>query len=403
MINNSEICQDLYVVGKKQRGSVMANILDYLKWRGDIPFTMIPFNEIDGLILSELSYIYWRRDSDGYVNSDLKTLYKMMRNLPYTRQISSDEDKQLFSLCAESIRFGDITVVDYQTDTDEKVGKQFAAVTFYLPDNTAFIAFRGTDGTIVGWEEDCNLAFSDPIPAQVEATQYLSKIARQYPYRLRVGGHSKGGNMAVFSACSVSKEIRDRITTVYNYDGPGLSDRIEATIYYSRIADIMEVYVPQSSMIGMLLSHAQNVAVVAADSHSVFQHNPYYWHVKATGFELTERSKDSEFVESVIHKWLRTVDDNERRMIIDAIFRVIKETNAISFNREILFKLTQNPLLIGRALQSYTSEDKKKVLRKLIDLSMFIHQEASNREKEFIQDTISSANDKLKELIKMNL
>ena len=378
----------------------MANILDYLKWRGDIPFTMIPFNEIDGLILSELSYIYWRRDSDGSANKDLKTMYKMMCNLPYTRQISSDEDKLLFSSCAESLRFGDIIVVDYQSDTDEKEGKQFAAITFFLPDNTVFIAFLGTDGTIVGWEEDCNLAFSDPIPAQVEAAQYLSKIARQYPNKLRVGGHSKGGNMAVFSACSVSEEIRDRIITVYNYDGPGLSDRIEAAIYYSRIADIMEVYVPQSSMIGMLLSHAQNVAFVAADSHSVFQHNPYYWHVNATGFELTERSKDSEFVESVIHNWLKTVEDSERRMLIDAVFKVIKETNAVAFNREILFKLTQNPLLIGKALQSYTSEDKKTVLKKLADLSTFIHQEASTREKRLIQDAFISANDKLKELIR---
>ena len=35
----------------------MANLVDYVKWRGDLSFEISPFNEIDNAVFSLLSYI----------------------------------------------------------------------------------------------------------------------------------------------------------------------------------------------------------------------------------------------------------------------------------------------------------------------------------------------------------
>ena len=44
----------------------MADIIDYLIWRGDVPFSADPFGEVDNLILAELSYMKF----EGIVPSD---------------------------------------------------------------------------------------------------------------------------------------------------------------------------------------------------------------------------------------------------------------------------------------------------------------------------------------------
>ena len=41
----------------------MANLMDYLDWRGDLTLEISPFNEVDALILAELSFV----DFDGIV------------------------------------------------------------------------------------------------------------------------------------------------------------------------------------------------------------------------------------------------------------------------------------------------------------------------------------------------
>lgn len=68
---------------------------------------------------------------------------------------------------------------------------QFAALTFRLPDGTLYLAFRGTDDTLVGWKECFAMSYAFPVPAQALAQDYLVQAA-QRPRRLRVGGHSKG-------------------------------------------------------------------------------------------------------------------------------------------------------------------------------------------------------------------
>jgi len=380
-------------------GAVNNNILTYLKWRGDLSFSQVPFNEVDGLILSELSYIAWEKGIESEEKNELRCLYEIMKDTSYTRQISSDEDADLFMKCSYSSRFGNMVVSDYVSETDESEHKQFAAITFKLSDNTVFISFRGTDGTITGWEEDCNLAFSEPIPAQLMAIQYLNKIALKTEGHIRVGGHSKGGNLAVYSAAIANNGIRDRIVAVYNYDGPGLSDRIDASNLYKAISTKLNTFVPKSSFVGMLLQHAEGYLVVNCDSLGVFQHNPYCWHVNAIGFDLTERAKDSEFIENVVRAWLSNVDDEERKLLIDGLFKVIQETDVQTFNREIVFKLIQNPLLINKALQTFSTENKKRILKKLLELSAQINREATIRQQTFFKDLFGTASEKVKGLL----
>ena len=203
----------------------------------------------------------------------------------------------------------------------------------------------------------------------------------------------------MYSAAIANKGIRERIIAVYNYDGPGLSDRIDASNLYKAISTKLNTFVPKSSFVGMLRQHAEGYLVVNSDSLGVFQHNPYCWHVNAIGFDLTERAKDSEFIENVVRAWLSNVDDEERKLLIDGLFKVIQETDVQTFNREIVFKLIQNPLLINKALQTFSTENKKRILKKLLELSAQINREATIRQQMFFKDLFGTASEKVKGLL----
>ena len=127
----------------------------------------------------------------------------------------------MFEQAAKTNRFGSIELHDYINSVDTKTQTQFGAITFSLDKNNHYVAFRGTDNTIVGWKEDLNLAVQQEVPAQKRATSYLSDIASKYSGKLIVGGHSKGGNLALYSVFKAEKSIKDRIEKRVGFDGPG--------------------------------------------------------------------------------------------------------------------------------------------------------------------------------------
>ena len=247
----------------------MANILDYLDWRGDLTLAERGFNEVDNLLMAELCFL----DFSGIVPADFSApvfLPDAMRQYDAARPqetmgvLVPEQIPELGHKMAASRRFSDLTLCAYVSRTDEETQTQFSALTILLPDKTAYIAFRGTDDTIVGWKEDFNLAFLPVVPAQKMAAEYLSAAAAALPsHPLRVGGHSKGGNLAVYSAVFCGEAVQNQLMRVYNNDGPGFRTSLLGLPEHKRVADRITTILPESSVVGMLLEHEEPYTIIS--------------------------------------------------------------------------------------------------------------------------------------------
>lgn len=299
------------------------NMLDYLQWRGDIPFSACGLNEVDNLIFSSLAYLDLGGlvSADGSVSLTLSSLFEAYSRTGRAQNENSPDRPVLLKAAAESVRFRDVALCRYinEIDTDKQI--QFSAVTFrYLPD-AAYIAFRGTDQTIVGWREDFNMSFLHKTPGQNAAAAYVNQIAAALPGRLTVGGHSKGGNFAVYAAAFCDPAAGARIERVYSNDGPGFRQEITADERYLAILPKTEKIIPESSLVGILLSGKEDRRVVKSSAKGMAQHNPFTWCVMGAAFEeADERTKSSIFMDDTLSKWVASLSDDDLKTMFDAIF-----------------------------------------------------------------------------------
>ena len=346
----------------------MTGMLDYIVWRGDLSLRERPFNAVDGLILAQMSYFRWEMALPDGEGATLSALAQRMEGQTFSGT-NAENDRKLLSLAAESVRFGSVRVEHYVHEFEETQDKQFAAATFALPDGTIFLSFRGTDGTIVGWKEDFNMAFSEPVPSQKRALEYLIGVTGADARPIRMGGHSKGGNLAVYAAAMAGQEQRDRILGIYSYDAPGLSDRIDSGDLYARVAGRLYSFVPQSSLVGMLLSYYREYTVVESDSFGILQHNPYFWHVLGDRFIAAgARSRSSAYFEAVVRKWLSGIGEEERRTLVDALFAVFAATQAESVGKDIWVGILRKPGAVAAVIQGFDPDVRQKLTRMLAEL-----------------------------------
>lgn len=207
--------------------------------------------------------------------------------------------------------------------------KQFGAITILMPDDTIYVSFRGTDNTLVGWKEDFNMSFREKVPSQMDAVSYLNEIARIYQNPLRIGGHSKGGNMAVYAASFCKESFKERIIKVYNNDGPGFHEVIVENPKYQKTLEKVHTFVPQTSIIGRLLYHEENYTVVQSTQKGVMQHDLYTWQLQGKEFiHLEEVDKESKFMDKTIKQWLDEVSKEQRGAFINQVFEILQATEA---------------------------------------------------------------------------
>ena len=309
----------------------MANVGDYVKWRGDLNLEQSEFNEIDNLILSRFSYFPF----DNIIKEDeivtIKELGERFKKQDVSKlPILWKDDVVLFPLMGDSKRFGEMLATKYVNKIDVEQERQFSAITVFMPDHTIFVSYRGTDNTIVGWKEDFNMSFKSHIASQLSAKKYLEMIAKEYPNKkIRIGGHSKGGNIAVYAATFVNQEIKERIINVYNNDGPGFCDDVIETPEYQDMIKKVHTYIPQSSVIGRLMNHREKYTVVESVQKGIMQHDLYSWQVLGTEFvTLEEVTNGSEFVDKTIKNWLENVEPEKREQVIDVVFDILNTTDA---------------------------------------------------------------------------
>ncbi|MBQ0018189.1 MAG: DUF2974 domain-containing protein [Clostridiales bacterium] len=306
------------------------NILDYLEWRGDLPFTYNRFNAIDALILSTITYINYP-NADENVTSFRKG-YEEWLKLPDDEKyrglaVVKRRTEKLAGAISESKRFKDVRITAYVEHSGIEIEKQFSAMSFLFPDGNVFIAFRGTDHTLVGWKEDFNMAVIDGTPSQLEATEYVTMIANRFPdARIALGGHSKGGNLAIWAASHLPEDIKKRLVRVYCFDSPGLSRRVVESEGYQSVRDRTFTFVPEASIVGIIMYNPPQL-VVSSDAEGFMQHDPFSWQVSRRSFVyLTERSAISRHLEKRLDKTVQELDHDEYIRLVNRVYDDLRET-----------------------------------------------------------------------------
>lgn len=307
----------------------MKNIIDYVVDTRALGFTQKPFCEADSLILSQLSYLDYQDVLDhkglGRNRTDLARAIKLRGIRTLSKDTSTPEkNEELLFAVLESSRFGPIRPSAFVNEVDSGVQKQFSAITFTLLPDVSYVAFRGTDMTLVGWKEDFNMAYTFPVPAQERAVEYLVKVAKTVRGQLLLGGHSKGGNLAIYSSVKSPKAVRDRIAAVYCHDSPGFKEDIYSDSRYKEIARSIHATIPTHSVIGLLLQKDDNYRVVESSAVGLLQHDPFTWKIKNGDLHFTKRiARDSEILDRTLDQWIDGLDEEKRRRFGDALFDVL--------------------------------------------------------------------------------
>lgn len=305
----------------------MANLFDYLKWRGDLRFGQSPPNGVDALIFSGLAYIEY----GGQVETDPEkpilladAAAEFFAQPDHETRSRVQRDQELLAAAAETERFGKSRICMYRDHLIPEQETQFAAMNFLLDDGSMFLAFRGTDNSLVGWKEDFNMTFQQTIPAQRMALQYVREAALEYLRPIHMGGHSKGGNLAVFAAARSSPMIQQQILQVFNHDGPGFTQYLMGDPGYLAMVPKIRTYIPQSSVIGMLLEHEEPYTVIRSKSVGLLQHDLYTWDVLGKEFvPVEEITEGSQFVDATIKAWFAGMTNQERNQLVDMMFALL--------------------------------------------------------------------------------
>ena len=317
----------------------MADLFDYLDWRGDLSFDAVGVGPADGLIFSALSYIHYDGlVNEGFVNPvPLEVVADAFAALPDREdRVLLRQDAPLLMAAAATERYRNVRLVFYNSATIPEQESQFAAVAFLLPGDTAVLAFRGTDATLVGWKEDFNMSFQERIPAQEKALYYTQSFAGSNDRKLILCGHSKGGNLAVYAASLCPGWVQERIVGVYNNDGPGFTAALMGHPGYRAMVPKIHSFVPQSSVVGMLMEHEEPYTVIKSRQVSILQHDLYSWEVMAGGFvPVSGISNDSRLVNQTVKAWLSGRTPAERNAFVDAVFELLG-TGEVDSAREIM-------------------------------------------------------------------
>ena len=323
-------------------------LMDYLKWRNDVSLRAAPFNEIDNVLLSYLAYADFGEllhEPKRHVSIEICFKRFLEKHDPAEVRESKHFIERAPLLLEDMVcgaRFRGTKVAHFREVFDKEKVQQFAALVFLLPNGSKYVSFRGTDLSITGWKEDFLMSFTAETEGAKEAVSYLNEVAASVDGDLILGGHSKGGNFAMFAAVFAEDAVKERILKIYNNDGPGFREEIVRTEAYREMQPKITNILPQTSIIGQLLSNEAEQHVVKSTAAGIFQHDLTTWEVTKDKFVGAELDAFSDFVKKALGSWLETMDDEARKSLVETVFSMIEMTEAETFAEfgENLFKNT---------------------------------------------------------------
>lgn len=301
----------------------MANMIDYVKQYGDYTFAEQPFNDIDGVILAQLAYLDFGVLTQRSINKIADLRDEGLIETVTTGTWNPAGNRELLRLINRQRRFADISWHDWLSKVDVKKEQKITAITFSLTPDCHYISFRGTTATLIDWKEDLNMTFLPAIPSQRTALHYVQHAFAKLPGTFYLGGHSKGGNLAVYVLAHASAAMQQRIRAVYSADGPGLKQELSA-----ELKPKVHKLIPQSSTIGLLLEPDTEYEIVSSNGHGFRQHDPYTWQIHGRKFKVIATIDGrSQYRQRTIARWLTEVDDENKQLFLDSVYDLFTATN----------------------------------------------------------------------------
>lgn len=353
-------------------------IIDYIKTYGTRSFLEEPVNEVDSLILCQFAYLKF----DGMVpdvreNKSSVTLKQLFQHKDYEKLFKNTwfvrNNKRLFQAMLESRRYGNLKMNGYVNIIETEYETQFSAITFFLEDSTVFVVYRGTDESLVGWKEDLNMAFMDPIPGQAYSVKYLNIVASRFHRPFYVAGHSKGGNLAVYASMNCVKDIQDRIIKIYNMDGPSFRPEVLEKYDYAAVKERTVKIIPHSSLVGMLFENTMDYRVVKSKALGLLQHDPFSWHVRYGRFaDIKQVFEGQKFMDDTLNEWILSLDEKQIRTFVDTLYQVISSTqkdNLIDFSSD-----WNNSINCMLSAVKEVDDETKKMLREILKALFYMTQ-----------------------------
>lgn len=341
----------------------MANLKEYVRHYGDLLLSEVPFNDVDSMIFTQLVYADFKDVIPGEKNqyilfSDAARLF--LKKYDFSKKVPKflKEVCDLLDLLKEAKRYANVRLYHYVKFVDNE--KQFCALTFRF-DNKAYVAFEGTDTSIIGWKEDFMLTNTFPVPAQRYAIQYLNNTIGFFDKAVLIGGHSKGGNLAMTAAMLASTRVRMKIQKIYNFDGPGFRKKEYFSSSFRRMEQKLRMFVPEDSTFGMLLLHSENYQVVKSTAGGLFQHDPFSWECFGGVFIQGNQTQRSKSLGKTNIDFIGSLNDEERGKIIEVIFSVFDKLGITDTSQIKIPKLNQ-AISVVKELTSIDSEIRKKVV-----------------------------------------
>ena len=315
----------------------MSTIFDYLDYVAYDSIYDRPFKELDVLSLTELTYLPFDRIVPQGDTTNIEVRLSDAAELVdrTTDFIVTDQHLQLVDVLATSKRFKNLKLLNYVDEYDPDVQKQFAAMTYRLTMDVYLVVFRGTDDTLIGWKEDFHMTYMDHVPSQRRAASYLQHVMKEFPKgRFMVAGHSKGGNLAAYACSYLPDHLIEQVDAIYCYDAPGLNKAIIETEGYQRIAHLVHRFVPQGSIVGMMLEVPESSTIVKSRAFGGFaQHDAFTWMVEKDGFvTLDQTSPDSQQTDETLKQWVRETSADECKKFFDTFFGIFLDAGITSIN-----------------------------------------------------------------------
>ena len=320
----------------------MGNLITYVQQYGAQTFEDKSLTDIDVLVLTEITYLPFdeivpksfditEAISLEQLGKEFETIKeKEHENNPF---MITSERIELLEVVSKSQRYKEIKVFGFMNDIDDERTKQFAAVCYQWEEENRWIIFRGTDETLIGWKEDFMMTYSDLIPAQTDAIEYLKKQAETFSGTLNVSGHSKGGNLSLYASAMQEEAIQNRIEQIYCWDSPGVHRSILGTEGYQRVVSKAKRYIPQDSIVGLMLESQVPYHIIESQGSGISQHSALMWNIEEDHFvELTELTKNSQLTDQTFKQWTEVVSDEDLKLFFDTFFELIFEMGVETVN-----------------------------------------------------------------------
>ena len=345
----------------------MGIIFDYLDQVAYDSIYDTPFNELDMLMLTEITYLPFDQIVSDQMSPDCTCrLFEAAEKVPQDLSMLVTKNRlKLLEKVASSTRFKNIKLMGYVNDIDPDIQKQFAAMIFKIKPDSYVLTFRGTDDSIIGWKEDFHMTYMDQVPAQKTAVNYLRKAMDALPGQFILTGHSKGGNLASYAASQIEPEYQERIQSIYSYDAPGLNHSVITSQGYQTISDKIKRYIPQGSIVGMMLETPKQAQIVKSTAiGGLAQHDTFSWQIADQTFVLLDNlNPDSLQVDKTLKNWVDSVSDEELKDFFDLFFGLILDAGISSINDLTKLENFKKILAVFENANALTDQEREMLTR----------------------------------------